>query len=31
MKQLYHIKPIYKSFICGGREFIDYFHIVTNM
>lgn len=31
MKQLYHIKPIYKSFIWGGRELIDYFHIDTNM
>lgn len=31
MKQLYHIKPIYKSFIWGGRELIDHFHIDTNM
>lgn len=31
MKQIYHIQPIYKSFIWGGKELIDHFHIDTDM
>lgn len=27
MKQIYHIEPIYKSFIWGGRKLADYFHL----
>ena len=30
-RQLYHIEPIYKSFIWGGRALIDHFHIKTDM
>lgn len=29
MERIYHIEPIYKSFVWGGRELIEYFHIKT--
>lgn len=31
MKKIYHIKPIYKSFIWGGRKLIDEFNLKTDL
>lgn len=31
MKKMYHIQPLYKSFIWGGRKLIDFFQIETDL
>ena len=31
MSNIFHIKPIYKEFICGGRKLIDYFHLPQSL
>ena len=31
MSNIFHIKPIYKEFIWGGRKLIDYFHLPQSL